>query len=219
MQDICEALGYDTDLVPRSIEQIYQVGAAPGFLASTLSFHVLGPDSFPSQSASTKSLICASPASARTPTTSVVDLDCSRGQQHASGSCFTGISMCRTPETNVLALLYALGGHVPITVVDCAISRQQRWGEDGKVRGASLRDSNIDQKLVDLFLNRTLLGQSIEGLISQSLIGVETSKEGTEFYVYRCEIAPASYTQNGAYWIRQAFELCCHVFPRAGDAL
>jgi len=48
MQDICDALGYDTGCVTQSIKQIYQVCAAaePRPADLTSDFHILGPDSF-----------------------------------------------------------------------------------------------------------------------------------------------------------------------------
>jgi hypothetical protein len=112
-----------------------------------------------------------------------------------------------------------MGGRVPKIMLDRATSSQQRWGECGEAREITQHDAGLHQDLLDLLLDRTKLYQTIERLISLSIISEEASTDGMIHYVCRRESARSSYEQNKARYIHQAFKLCCYVFPRkrSGD--
>jgi hypothetical protein len=75
-------------------------------------------------------------------------------------------------------------------------------------------DASLHRDLVDLLSDDARLKQSIEELISLSVLS-EVSRDGLQAYACRDETARASFDQNRAYWIHRAFELCCHVFPQS----
>ena len=107
-----------------------------------------------------------------------------------------------------------MGGRIPKVILDRATSPQQRWGEDGQMHEVTPHDTGLHQDLVVLFSDGTKLKQIIEELVTSSIISIEGSTDGAETYICQCESARISYDQNRVYWIHQAFELCCYVFPR-----
>ena len=121
-------------------------------------------------------------------------------QESATGS---------SPETAMILLFHAMGGPIPRIFFDLASYTQQRFDKDGKQYEVTPHYTALDQALVHL-LDATKLRQNIEHLISRSTISVQ----GTA-YVYHDDSARDLFERSREYWIRQAFMLCCYVFPRS----
>ncbi|KAG9240414.1 hypothetical protein BJ878DRAFT_483873 [Calycina marina] len=119
-----------------------------------------------------------------------------------------------SPETFIPTLFYAMGDHIPKVVLDRATSPQPRWSEHGEFCEVTPHGAGLRGDLVDLLSDDAKLKQSIENLVSLSIIS-EVSKDGLQAYTCRDKPARVSYNQNRAYWIHRAFELCCFVFPRS----
>ena len=118
------------------------------------------------------------------------------------------------PEIFIPLMLYAMGGRVPKAMMTYIMAPQQRRSKNGEIFDIKLQNAGLHQDLVANFSDSSELIQSIENLTLLSTIQVEISSEGIEHYDCFSESAQASYNRNRAYWIRQAFELCCYVFPR-----
>jgi len=114
-----------------------------------------------------------------------------------------------SPETAMIPLFHAMGNHIPKIFFDLASDPQKRFDKDGKQYEVTPHYAGLDQALVHL-LDATKLRQSIEHLISRSTISVQ----GTA-YVCHDDSARDLFEQSREYWIRQAFMLCCYVFPRS----
>ena len=80
-------------------------------------------------------------------------------------------------ETFLLPLFYAMGNHIPKVMLDRAISPQLRWSEHGEFCVVMPYNAGLYQDLVDLFFDDAKLRQSIEKLISLSVI-CEVSRDG-----------------------------------------
>lgn len=119
-----------------------------------------------------------------------------------------------SPEAFIPPLFYAMGDHIPKVMLDRAISPQPRWSEQGEFCEVMPHDAGLHPDLVDLLSDDAKLKQSIEELISLSVL-TEGSRDGLQGYACRDEAARVSFDQNRAYWIHRAFELCCHVFPQS----
>ena len=106
-----------------------------------------------------------------------------------------------------------MGGRIPKIFLDLASYPQRRFDKEGKQYEVTPHYAGLDQALIDL-LDATKLRQSLEHLISHSAISVQ----GTSF-VCQDEAARDFFEKFREYWIRQAFMLCCYIFPRSSDPL
>ena len=136
---------------------------------------------------------------------STTRLDLSMSQQESAPST--------SPETAMMLLFHAMGGHIPKIFLDLASYPQRRFDEDGKQCEVTPQYAGLDPALIDL-LDATKLRQSLEHLISHSTISVQ----GTS-YVCQDESARDFFEKFREYWIHQAFILCCCIFPRSPDRL
>ncbi|KAH8674440.1 hypothetical protein BGZ60DRAFT_404034 [Tricladium varicosporioides] len=130
-------------------------------------------------------------------------------------SVVSPISPSASPSASIPPLFYAMGSHIPEIVLDRALSPQARWNESGEFDEITIQDAGLHEDLVDLLSDRTKFKRNVEGLVSQSMIHKEISRGGFQTYTCQCELARISYEQNRAYWIHQAFDLCCYIFPRS----
>ena len=102
-----------------------------------------------------------------------------------------------------------MGGRIPKILLDRAACPQRRINRRGEPYEVTPAYAGLDQDLVHL-LDVTKLKQSIEYLTSLSIISVQDTA-----YVCQNESARGLFEQSRDYWIRQAFMLCCYVFPRS----
>ncbi|KAF2871072.1 hypothetical protein BDV95DRAFT_53848 [Massariosphaeria phaeospora] len=109
----------------------------------------------------------------------------------------------------ILPLLYAMGGRVPKIVLDRATCSQQRMNQHGKPCQVTASHAGLHPDIMDL-LDAKVLSRNIEHLISLSIIHVIDSS-----YVSNDELARNAFYQAKEHWLREAFRLCCHVFPRS----
>jgi hypothetical protein len=105
-------------------------------------------------------------------------------------------------------MFHAMGDRVPKILLDRAVCPQRRIDMRGELYEVTPKFAGVDQDLARL-LNRTKLKQTIDHLVSLSLISLQDTA-----YVCQDESTRGLFEQSRAYWIRQAFMLCCYVFPR-----
>jgi hypothetical protein len=110
--------------------------------------------------------------------------------------------------TMILLMFHAMGDRVPKILLDRAVCPQRRIDMRGELYEVTPKFAGVDQDLARL-LNRTKLKQTIDHLVSLSLISLQDTA-----YVCQDESTRGLFEQSRAYWIRQAFMLCCYVFPR-----
>ncbi len=111
--------------------------------------------------------------------------------------------------TAVIMLFHAMGGRIPKTFLDRAARPQRRVDKFGEQYETISRYPGLDQDLAYL-LDATKLKQNIDHLNSLSIISMQDT-----VYVCQHEVARGVFEQSRDYWIRQAFMLCCYVFPRS----
>jgi hypothetical protein len=80
----------------------------------------------------------------------------------------------------------------------------------------NLSPAEEERERREILSDSAKLMQGIEILVLLSTIQLETSLEGMEDYVCFCASARASYNQDRAFWLYQAFEFCCYIF-KAGE--
>lgn len=131
-------------------------------------------------------------------------------QRRISISSAGGVS----PKTFIPPLFYAMGNCIPKLILDRAVSPQARWSKHGEFEKVTPRDASLHWDMVDLLSDETKFKQDVEELVSRSVIHKEGSGADPQTYTCQSEPARTMYHQNKAYWIYQAFELCCYVFPR-----
>jgi len=123
-------------------------------------------------------------------------------------------------EASILPLFYAMGGCIPRFIVERAVFPQQRCNGLGEMYEITSQNAGLSSHLRLLLLEGEKLRQAIEKLLLLSTIGVEESN-GVEVYICQTNLAQSLYSRDRIYWIQQAFELICYVFPRsqAGSSL
>jgi hypothetical protein len=109
----------------------------------------------------------------------------------------------------IIPLLYAMGGRVPKIVLDRATCSQQRMNQHGKPCQVTASHAGLHPDIMNL-LDAKVLSRNIEHLISLSNIHVIDSS-----YVCNDELARNAFYQAKEHWLREAFRLCCYVFPRS----
>jgi hypothetical protein len=109
----------------------------------------------------------------------------------------------------LLLLFHAMGDRVPKILLDRVVCPQLRIDMRGELYEVTPKFAGVDQDLSRL-LDGTNLKQTIGHLVSLSLIILQDTA-----YICQDESTRVLFEQSRSYWIRQAFMLCCYVFPRA----
>ena len=108
-----------------------------------------------------------------------------------------------------------MGGQVPKVLIDRATTPQKRLGEKGEIRELAPGEAGLDRNLASLLSNKSRLQQSLDRLVSCSVVGQEESMNGLTSYVCYCDSTRVAFGQDTCYWMHRAFELLCYVFPRS----
>ena len=117
-------------------------------------------------------------------------------------------------EASILPLFYAMGGRIPRFIVERAVTPQQRCNGLGEFYEITPQNAGLSAHLRLLLSEGEKLRQAVENLLLLSTIDVGES-DGVEVYICRSDSAQSLYSQDRVYWIQQAFELICYVFPRS----
>jgi hypothetical protein len=68
-----------------------------------------------------------------------------------------------SPPHFLIFLLYSLGSYqIPQQILQCGISPQKRWDQNGNVYHITLHDAGINEHFANLFCSKTILEQAIE---------------------------------------------------------
>jgi len=123
-------------------------------------------------------------------------------------------------KASILPLFYAMSGCIPRFIVERAVSSQQRCNGLGEMYEITPQNAGLSPHLRLLLSEGEKLRQAIKKLLLLSTIDVEESN-GVEVYICQTNSTQSLYSRDRLYWIQQAFELICYVFPKsqAGSSL
>ncbi|MCJ1423578.1 hypothetical protein MMC29_001462 [Sticta canariensis] len=202
INEICTHLDCSVDSIATTVDRIHKnrvpdksdSGAPISFV------YVSGPESFRSENPSSPPATIPTCPRTRGEVRGATGLDVRSNRLEVAASS--------SRATAVIMLFHALGGRIPKAFLDRAARHQRRIDNFGEQCEAISRYPGLDQDLASL-LDATKLKQNIDHLNSLSIISIQGST-----YVCQDEVAREFFEQSRDYWIRQAFMLCCYVFPR-----